>query len=259
MDSPLLLKNRRGEDGELDSALLPMRVTTLTDRCYEQLKEAIITLELLPGTTLAESVLAERFGISKSPVREALARLVGEGFVTGHAGRKNRVADLSAESIAEFYQVRMLLEPASLREVALILTDADFAELRGSIEEAERSLARDDRSTFVTASERFHLLLIDRARNRYLSTITRHLFDQADRVRAAIYLAEQRDAQHALLNTGLDNHRAILDALINREADHASNLLHGDIRMFLDAAITPEMQDVFRRIGEPHVPISGSS
>lgn len=233
------------------ATFVPMSYRTRADDCYDQLKASILRLDLGPGTMLDEVEIAAQIGVSKTPVREALARLAGEGFVVSPPGRRSLVADLTIETISEIYRVRMLLESASLRELTPHLTDTDFAALQQLVDRTAETLDQDELSGFVAASEGFHLLLIERTGNRCLEAIARRLFDQADRIRAAIFRAEQQTAQHALSRRGVQNHQAILDALVARDADRAAALMRADIAMFLDAASTPEMQAAFRRLGQP--------
>lgn len=233
------------------ATLQPLNYTTRTDDCYGVIKAGILRLDLTPGSTLDEIDLATQLGVSKTPVREALARLAGEGFVIAPPGRKGRVADLSPELITEVYQVRMLLEAGALRDLTPNLTDPDLKRLQEFVNQTAATLDRDDLPGFVATSEGFHMLLIERTGNHYLAGVARRLFDQADRVRAAIYRTEQRSSHHALTRRGIQNHQAILDALVDRDAERASALLRADIQMFLDAATTPEMQDAFRQIGHP--------
>lgn len=228
----------------------PVNHRTRADDCYDQLKTSILRLDLAPGAMLDEVEIAAQIGVSKTPVREALARLAGEGFVVLPPGRRSQVADLTIETISEIYRVRMLLESASLRELTPHLTDTDFAELQQLVDRTAETLDRDELSGFVAASEGFHLLLIGRTGNRCLEVIARRLFDQADRVRAAIFRAEQQATQHTLSRRGVQNHQAVLDALVAGDADRAAALMRADIAMFLDAASTPEMQAAFRRLGQ---------
>lgn len=235
MDSPLLVKNhRRWEDGELDSALLPMRVTTLTDRCYEQLKEAIITLELLPGTPLSEIQLATRFGISKSPVREALQRLAREGLVTLEPNRRCVVTGLDIKSIRDWYEVRLMLEPASLKRVVHTITPSTVEFLQDINQLAMNAVERQEPLGFIHKSDLFHLTLIELNPNRVLVEVIHDLFNKIRRVRVAQYQEDALAKQRSLTLEGLTNHNAIIAKLTEKNFERAVELLEQDIQRFID-------------------------
>lgn len=223
--------------------------STLSHDCYRSLKEAILNLDLEPGTPLVEATIAAQFGISKTPVREALAQLAGEGLVVTRPGRKSYVAGLSSESVREIYQVRLMLEPSVIRHVTPRLTDDDLAYLGELIERAAASLERDDRNEFATVSKRFHTFLIEQSKNRCLINIASGLLDQAGRMRVAIYKTERAAAHHELSIRGVDNHRRILDALIARDADRAAAMMAADLQMFLDHYESPVTQAALARLG----------
>lgn len=234
-----------------DDTPTPLRVATPAEQGYARIKAAIITLELRPGAEVAERDLARRLGMDEGPVREAIARLIGEGFMTVDADLGNRVAELSPTRIREFYRVRMMLEPASLHDVGPRLTGANFDELRRCIDDVATGMARRDRHRVVSSSHDFHLLLIRRAENAYLTGLMQHLLEQADRVRTAIYLTQLESDHFDVSTRGVDSHRAILAALMDRDISRAADLLRHDIAWFMDVATAPEMQVAFARLAMP--------
>ena len=228
--------------------MLRLTASTLADDCYTSLKTAILNLTFLPNTPLDEGQLAAQLGTSKTPVREALARLSGEGFVVGSTNRRTLVAPLSSETTREVYSIRLMLEPASLRTVATHFTEPDLIELQHTIDQVEASLTHDDVQGFVLSSEGFHSILIAKTSNRLLMTMAQRLFDHANRVRAAIYRSEQRAAHHDLTLPGLENHRRIVRALREGDAELAATTLEADIRLFLDATSSASWQAAFARL-----------
>ncbi len=229
------------------TALPLLAKSTLARDCYEALKRAIINLDLAPGAPIDEGQVAAQLGISKTPVREAIARLVGEGFCVLGMERKATVAEISIERVREIYDVRLMLEPASIRQITPFLTDEDVSGLARSVQRSQEALDRADASAFVAANETFHAALIQHSGNRYLIALSRGLFDHADRIRVAIHRTEQRAAYYALSTQGLENHRRIVAALASRDADNASAAMAADIRLFLERVDTAEMQEAFRQ------------
>ncbi len=229
----------------MSTTFRPLAYSTLASDCYVRIKEAILNLELAPDAPIDEGQTAAELGISKTPVREALARLIGEGFVISGTSRRSFVASLSLQHIREIYQVRIMLETASIREITPRLTEEVLAGLARGVADAETALTREDLGGFLQANRPFHTSLIECSENRYLISLARGLFDHARRVNAAIFRVEQRSAQHSLSAQGLAVHRSILDALAARDADRAADLIRHDIQLSLDAISTPEMQKAF--------------
>ena len=228
--------------------VLPRLVpSTLVTDCYCALKEAILNLDLPPGAPLVEATIAAQLGISKTPVREALAQLAGEGLVVSD-GRKSFVAGLTVEDIREIYMVRLMLEPSSLRLVTASLTSDDLRYLDELIDRASCALAEGRLSEFIAASDGFHTYLIERSNNRHLTGIARRLFEHARRVRAAIFRTEEDLAAHVLSERGIENHRRILDALEARDSKRAAEMMEADIQSFLDLYETPVMQAALDRL-----------
>ena len=233
------------------ASLPPLVVSTLSEDCYQTLRRAILDLDLAPGTPLIEGQVAAQLGISKTPVREALARLSSEGLVISEPGRRTRVAGLSAQTVHEVYQVRLMLEPAAIRRVAGRLTEQELARLEQLIADASTALEREDLPAFTAAGHEFHTFLIECTKNARLLSIINELFDQVRRVRAAIYRTEQGAQHHALSQQGIDNHRCILDALADRNADRSEELMAADIQTFLDLFDTPVIRAAVDSLDSP--------
>src|ERR671921_2406108 len=89
----------------------PIRVDSVTDLAYDRIRGFVLGGEVPPGARLGQVELAERFGISRTPVREALRRLAGEGLVDFHSNRGFRVADLGLDAVLRRMDVRSILEP----------------------------------------------------------------------------------------------------------------------------------------------------
>ncbi len=232
-------------------SVLPRLVTsTLNNDCYQSLKAAILSLELMPGTPLIETAIAAQFGISKTPVREAIAQLAGERLVITKPGHKSFVAGLTVEGVREIYQVRLLLESGSIRQVATRLTKEDFVQLDGFIKQSALALTLDDRDAFAAASKGFHSFLIERSENQCLIDIAQQLFDQSGRMRLAIYRTEEAIAHHVFSQSGVANHRRILSALVRRDEEQAAAMMAADLQMFLDLYESPVIQTALATLSD---------
>jgi DNA-binding GntR family transcriptional regulator len=210
------------------------------------LRTAILNVDFAPGTPLDEAQIATQLGVSKTPLREAISRLTGEGLVVAKPGVVKYVADLPMEAIRDIYQMRIIIESAAIQLATNLLTEGDLNRLGQLIEEAEEAIEGEDLIKLVATTEEFHALPIRRVGNKYLMTVATELFDRVHRVWAALYRIEQRrdggDLSHALSRKGLDNHRVVLDALVARDADRASALVKRSLQAYLDEIDTPEME-----------------
>src|SRR5215204_712583 len=106
---------------------------SVADLAYERIRGLVLSGELAPGTRLGQVELAERLGISRTPVREALRRLGGEGLVEGHSNHGFRVANLGLGAVLRRLEVRAILEPGIARLAAERRSEQHVEELRGSI------------------------------------------------------------------------------------------------------------------------------
>jgi DNA-binding GntR family transcriptional regulator len=227
--------------------LLKLTASTLADDCYASLKNAILDLTFPPDMPLDEGQLAAQLGTSKTPVREALARLSGEGFVIGATNRRTLVAPLSAETTREVYSIRLMLEPASLRTVAAQLTKDDLDRLQRTIDRSQSSPTKDIES-YVHSAENFHSILIAKTNNNLLMAMAGQLFDRANRIRAAIYRVEQQEVRPTSPVPGLENHQRIVDALRDGDAEQAARALAHDIQGYLELTNSEPWQAAFARL-----------
>src|ERR671917_2608189 len=115
----------------------PIRSYTVADLAYERIRGLVLSGELAPGTRLGQVELAERLGISRTPVREALRRLGGEGLVEGHSNHGFRVADLGLDAVLRRLEVRTVLEPGIARLAAERRTEGDVRALEDCLSRQE--------------------------------------------------------------------------------------------------------------------------
>jgi DNA-binding GntR family transcriptional regulator len=236
------------ESRETNGLLRPLRAATLADQCYVQLKDAILTLELLPGTPLSELQIANRLGISKSPVREAFQRLHGEGLVLLAPNRRCVVTGLDRREIREWYELRMMLEPLSLRQTLGGFDQAFLTELRATNHRAIEACDRQDPLGFIHYSDRFHLSLVERNPNRALVAFVQELFNKIRRMRIALYLHDQQHFEPSFTLEGLNQHERIIDCLSNGDSDGAVEGLTKDLASFIDKLDQGRFDSLLERV-----------
>ncbi|MBY0411580.1 MAG: GntR family transcriptional regulator [Burkholderiaceae bacterium] len=198
-----------------------MSVVTLTPRALyqevaEQLRQRIFSRELEPGSWIDELKIAQDFGISRTPLREALKVLAAEGLITMKVRRGAYVTEMSDKDLRDVYHLLSLLESDAAGVVATAATADQLQALQDL--HAELEAAASDRERFFAVNERFHMLLLELADNRWRSQMV-----------ADLRKVMKLNRHNSLLKTGrmeesLAEHRAIVKALIQRDA--GATVLH---------------------------------
>ncbi|SAL30405.1 GntR family transcriptional regulator [Caballeronia arvi] len=155
-----------------------------TDTVYQALREKILSNELRPGTQWLEQELVELFGVSRTPVREALIRLQNEHLVQIIPRHGMRVCNVSLADIEEVFQVQTSLEATAAASVAARKPGArDLKALEKACTEMDRAFAKRDRDAWSAAREAFYARLVESSDNPRLTQIVGECSDQVRRVR----------------------------------------------------------------------------
>ena len=214
-----------------------MSAATLTPRAlYEEvaelLRQRIFNRELEPGSWIDELKIAEEYGISRTPLREALKVLAAEGIVTMKVRRGAYVTEVSQQDLADVYHLLSLLESDAAGVVAERATPAQMAELKALHAELEAAAApgKVDREHFFAVNERFHMHLLAVANNRW-----------RDQMVADLRKVMKLNRHNSLLKSGrieesLNEHRAIMAALESRDASNAMARMQAHFSSGLEAA-----------------------
>jgi DNA-binding GntR family transcriptional regulator len=196
----------------------PIRVDSVVDLAYERIRGYVLGGEVLPGARLGQVELAERFGISRTPVREALRRLAGEGLVDFHSNRGFRVADLGLDAVLRRMEVRSIVEPGIARLAAERRTEKDLQRLEEAI--ASEEGARDGIAAH-DASRDFHIALARASGNVELVRVLNSLW----LVEVGRRLLSRRTADPNWLHDDVSEHREILTAVSEGRAANAERLM----------------------------------
>jgi DNA-binding GntR family transcriptional regulator len=189
---------------------------TLRERVYELLREDILSGRLGPGAELAEVALAERLGVSRGPIREALGLLCAQGLVTMQPRRGAYVSVLTRQEFLEDYQVREALEALGARLAAARLEDDDLAELELLHEEMRRAVRDRAVQRFFDANQRFHMSLVALSGNGRLIEMHDQLVQRMGR-----YIARSLTLR-GNIERSVAEHQEILDALRERDGERAA-------------------------------------
>lgn len=185
----------------------------------DALREALAGGELIPGEVYSAPVLAERFGVSPTPVREAMQQLAGEGAVEVVPNRGFRVSRRSERDLAELAEVRALLEVPVMLSLAEAIAPERWAGLRPFAEATAAAAMTGDRAAYLESDRTFHQTVLGLAGNQQLVIVA----DDLHR-RAQWPLACGRATRTADLVADAEEHMALLDALAARDLDTVESL-----------------------------------
>ncbi|MHA7190239.1 GntR family transcriptional regulator [Arthrobacter sp. MDT2-16] len=207
-----------------------------------ELRRAIIAGEFLPGQPLRQDALAERFGVSRVPLREALKTLESEGQVHYEPHRGHRVATLSLTDLLEVYRIRQLLEGEAARvAMTRTLSSTVLEDLRNAARDVETASGAGDLLGMTEANRRFHFILVEAAGMPRLERMIQILWDATDAYRFVYYGSESNrsrvEDEHVLIIEAFaerDTEKLIL--LLDEHREHAVKAL----RTFLEAGSARE-------------------
>jgi len=210
-----------------------MAAVSLTPRAlYEEvaelLRQRIFNRELAPGSWIDELKLAQEYGISRTPLREALKVLATEGLVTMKVRRGAYVTEVSERDLTDVYHLLALLESDAAGVVATQATEAQLKELQTLHRELEKAVAHRER--FFEINEAFHMRLLEIANNRW-----------RDQMVADLRKVMKLNRHNSLLKSGrieesLTEHHAIMDALAARNGVLAAQKMQAHFANGLAAA-----------------------
>ena len=205
----------------------PLSPRALYQDVAERLRQQIFARELEPGGWIDEMKLAAAFGISRTPLREALKVLAAEGLVTMKVRRGAYVTEMSRDDVVQIYHLLALLESDAAATVAARATEVQRAELAALHAQLERQVRRRDE--FFATNERFHITLLQMAGNRWALQTVQDL-------RKVMKL----NRHHSLFKQGrladsLAEHRAVMAAIESRDAELATRLMREHFANGLEA------------------------
>ncbi len=210
------------------STPLPLKPRALYEEVAELLRQRIFSRSLAPGSWIDELAISAEYGISRTPLREALKVLAAEGLVTMKMRRGAYVTEVDEKDLSDVYHLLALLESDAASVVAARATDAELKELQALHRELEKSTARRER--FFELNERFHMRLLAIADNRW-----------RDQMVADLRKVMKLNRHNSLLKAGrieesLAEHRAIMQALMARDGAAAASHMRAHFASGLHAA-----------------------
>jgi len=208
--------------------LRPLPRRALYEDVAERLRQQIYSRELAPGSWIDEQRLSVEYGISRTPLREALKVLGAEGLVTMKLGRGAYVTEMGRDEVAQVYHVLALLESDAAGTVARRADDGQRARLQQLHEQLEREVRQRD--AYFATNERWHQALLEIAGNRWSQQVVTDL-------RKVMKLSRHHSLfKQGRLTDSLAEHRAIMAAIAARDADAATRLMRAHFDSGFEAA-----------------------
>jgi DNA-binding GntR family transcriptional regulator len=222
------------------------RPPTAQQAVLGELRRAILSGRLAPGTQVVQETIAEQLGVSRVPVREALKILEGTGQVVYVPHRGYFVAELNTADLEEIYRLRDLLEAEAARSAVVLLDRVELERMGEAAEECAAAARAGDVPRATAANRYFHFTLLEASRMRRLVDLVRSLWD-ASEVYRTLYFSDERN--RALVE---DEHEAILAALGARDSHetvrllalHRANALAGLRTLLTHQAAQPGQDDL---------------
>ncbi|MFC7343569.1 GntR family transcriptional regulator [Saccharopolyspora griseoalba] len=203
--------------------LVQMEKVSMRDRVGRALRAAIISGEMEPGVVYSAPSLASRFGVSATPVREAMLDLVREDLVAIVPNKGFRVTEVSEADLDQITEIRLLIEPPAVGKVTPVIPQEDFAELRELAQRIVTPAEAGDLVEYTEADRVFHLRLLSYANNPRMSDLVSDL-----RARTRLFGLTALRERGGLVDAA-NEHHAIVDAIESRDPDAVESLMRAHI------------------------------
>lgn len=216
------------------------------EEIMQTLKQDILTLALKPGTILSETVLSEKFQISRTPLRDVLKQLALEQYINIYPKKGNVVSYIHLESVEQMIFLRSVLEKEILQSLSGRLPLPGILELKENLAAQEEAISLPDSSSerFLEKDDAFHRILFQLAGRSYLWNLL-----QQSNVHYARYRRLHLLKQEKLQDT-LQEHRRILDGLIQGDISHLPGLIDRHLREDINSRF---LQENFREFLQPEI------
>ena len=214
---------------------------TMGQRIHDTLKQAIVQLQLRPGHLLSEKDIADQFGVSRQPVREAFIKLADEGLVEIRPQRGTYVVMISRREVENARFIREAIEVAIVRKAVETADPTSFDAIEDSLTAQKRAMERGDTVAFLLQDEVFHRELARSVDCEHAWQVVERLKAQMDRVR---YLSMPMATP---VETLIMQHKAIFEAIKNKQVDRAEAVMRQHLSEILKSLpmIAEEHSDIF--------------
>jgi len=200
-------------ENDVDSLVLTRQTTQ--ESVVDHIRTLILSRKFKPGDRLVQSDLAEEFGISRTPIREALHNLASEGLVSFSAYKGATVADFSLGELEEIYTVRIALESYAAYLAAQYITEEELQQMQSLLEQTEEALQQADHLRMLQLNREFHAILYNASRQKRLYEMIINHLDLSDMYRRLYFTVE-----YLYANT-VPEHQELLEILQRGDSEGA--------------------------------------
>jgi len=197
---------------------------SLTDRIFKQIENDILFGKYQPGDSLIETKLSRELNVSRTPIREALRQLEREGLVQSIPNKGVFVKGISVQDIEDIYTIRMIIEGLAARWAAEKITDEEINELKEVVDLEEFYTTKNEPSQLLKFDSRFHEIIFRASKSKPLMHILSMFHHYIQRARNISLSTPERALKV------LEEHKAILKALMERDAEKAEKLTNEHIK-----------------------------
>ncbi len=212
------------------------------DRCYDALKYRILSTDLAPGSDLEEASLASEFGMSRTPLREVLQRLAGEGYIQTQENKGAKVASMDLETMRVFFQTAPMVY-ANIAHLAAENRTADqIADLKAAQRNFRRHTKAGNPNEAALSNHRFHATIVDMASNIYLAASMGRLLIDHTRLSQTFYRPASQ-SENKLIEKAAEQHDAMISAIEAQDSALAVDLTlqHWDLsRDHMERFVCPD-------------------
>lgn len=197
---------------------------------YDVLRDEILDLVLAPGSAIDEVQLAERFGMSRTPIREALVRLAGEGLIETLPNRSTLVSSIDFLNMQAYFDALTLMYRVTTQLAAKNYRPDDLETIRARQVEFAAAVSAQDALAMIATNADFHLAIAEAGRNTYFTGLFKRLLDEGRRILRLYY----QSYEDRLPQRFVDEHEEMIAAIAARDANEAEHLAAAHARQIVE-------------------------
>jgi len=210
---------------------------TLRERIVDFIKDSVVTGRLKPGERVPEQEIAQNFGISRTPIREAFRQLESEGFLTVTPRKGAVVSPITDKDVSEFYAIKSLLEGYAAKTACEKLTDKEIKRLVGLNSQMRKSAEKNDVKGFFRLDNQFHDTFLKACGNEKLFNLIHHLVQQFERFRITAMSLPGR------MLDSVRQHGEIVEAFSKRDSSLVEGLVRANAERGRDILVEEIMKE----------------
>lgn len=203
-----------------------VNIETKSEQVYRFLRESIILGDFAPGERLVLAKLAEKYGVSEIPIREACKSLAAEGLVVIKPYEGITVTEIDADEVAETIEIRAILEKEAARQTVPVIMPVTKNKLQSALKQMEKAISEKEINSFGKINKEFHILLLQDCPNKKLRELTIQIWGSLERARSGFRsMPEQIDKYFGI-------NMAIFHAIEQGDSEKAGDLLYEQAKEF---------------------------